>query len=137
MSTRSPMSSDFADRDLRVQARRHVRILIGKTLAYFSEREDANLKLVREHLLDLIDARPTQAKAQNMRNACILLDKQAEVFNRAFQAALQTSLDEEIRVALPEAAGPEFRKYTPADPLDRGGQTADFQVSSGPDAPCR
>lgn len=118
MSIRSPMSSESADRDLRVQARRHVRSLIGKTLAYFAEREDANLKLVREHLLDLIDARPPQARAQNMRNACILLDKQAGVFNRAFQAALQTSLDEEIRVALPEAAGPEFRKYTPADPLD-------------------
>ncbi len=118
MSIRSPSSSDAADRDLRVQARRHIRSLIGKTLAYFAERETDSLKLVREHLLDLVDARPSPARAQNLRSACILLDKHAEVFNRAFQAALQVSLDEEVLVALPDAPGSGFRKYTPADALD-------------------
>lgn len=52
MSIRSPSSP----RDFPVQARQHIRTLIGKTLAYFAERESDNLKLVREHLFDLVDA---------------------------------------------------------------------------------
>ncbi|WP_296448519.1 DUF1631 domain-containing protein [Rhodoferax sp. UBA5149] len=114
MSIRSPSST----RDVPIQARRHIRSLIGKTLAYFAERENANLKLVREHLLDLLDARPSQAQAQNLRSAFVLLDKQAEVFHRAFQAALQASLDEEVLLALPAAPSSDFRKYTPTDALD-------------------
>jgi hypothetical protein len=111
-------SPNAADQELRVLQRRHIRSLIGKTLAYFAQREDDNLKLVREHLLDLVDARPSPAQAQNLRSACILLHKQAEVFNTAFQAALQTSIGEEVQLILPEAAGAGFRQFAPADPLD-------------------
>ncbi|MDO9165214.1 MAG: DUF1631 domain-containing protein, partial [Rhodoferax sp.] len=61
-----------------------------------------NLTLVREHLLDLVDARPSQTRGQNLRSACILLHKHADVFNRAFQAALQSSMEEEVRSILPD-----------------------------------
>ena len=110
--------SDPAGRDLRGPARRLLRSLIGKTLAFFVEREDDNLTRVREHLMDLLDARPSPVRAQNLRSARLLLHKQADVFNRAFQAALQTSMDEEMRVLLPEAPAAAARNYTPADPLD-------------------
>lgn len=113
-----PIRSPSSPHDFPAQARRHIRTLIGKTLAYFSERENDNLKLVREHLLDLVDARPPQAQAQNLRSACILLHKQADVFNRAFQAALRAAMDEAVRVALPEVAISNSREYTPADSLD-------------------
>ncbi|MDO8448512.1 MAG: DUF1631 domain-containing protein [Rhodoferax sp.] len=102
MSIRSPSSSHAAERGSRVQARRHIRALMGKTLAYFADHESDNLTLVREHLLDLVDARPSQARGQNLRSACLLLHKHADVFNRAFQAALQTSLEEEVRSILPD-----------------------------------
>ncbi len=110
---RSPSLFDAAGRDLHVQARRHIRSLIGKTLAYFVQHQDQHLKLIREHLLDLMDARPPQAQAKNLRSAWSLLDKQAQVFNSAFQAALQASMDEELRLVLPEAVGLDFRP----DPL--------------------
>lgn len=118
MPIRSPSSSDAADRDAPVQARRHIRSLIGKTLAYFSEHEDDHLNLVREHLLDLVDARPPQARAQNLRSASILLHKKADVFHRAFQTALQAALDEAVRIALSEAASAESRRPPAADALD-------------------
>lgn len=118
MRIRSPSPSDAADRALRLSARRHIRNLIGKTLAFFSEREDENLQLVRAHLLDLLDARPTQVRAQNLQSASMLLYKQAEVFNQAFQTALQTSMEEELHLALNAASMPQIGENTPADPLD-------------------
>ncbi len=118
MRNRSPSTSDAADRALRVQARRHIRGLVGKTLAFFIEREDENLKLVRAHLLDLLDARPPQARAQNLRSASMLLYKQASVFNKAFHTALQTSMDEELHLALNGAPISGIRKDTPAHPMD-------------------
>lgn len=118
MSIRSPSSSEAADRELHAQARRHIRSLVGKTLAFFAQGESDNLKRVREHLLDLVDARPPQAQAQNLRSACILLHKQAEVFNKAFQTALQTTMEEEVRLVLPQALSSDSSRYTPADALD-------------------
>lgn len=118
IQSQSTSTSHAADRDFHAAARRQIRSLIGKTLAYFAERESQHLTLIREHLLDLVDARPSQARAQNLRSACILLHKQAEAFNRAFQAALQTSMEDEVRLVLPEAAGSGFSKLTPVDALD-------------------
>ena len=118
MFIRSPSPSHAADRDLTAAVRHHIRSLIGKTLAFFAERETVNLKLVREHLLDMVDARPIQSQAQNLRSASILLHKHAEVFNRAFQAALQASMEEEAHVALTDAATSQLRKVTPDHALD-------------------
>ena len=107
-----------ADGRVHTQARRHIRSLIGKTLAFFAQRESEHLRLVREHLLDLVDARPSQSQSQNLRSACTLLHKHAETFNSAFQAALQTSIEEEVRLVLPEAVGSVFRKESAFDDLD-------------------
>src|ERR1035437_4915879 len=60
MRARPPSSSANPDLALHDHARRHIRRLIGVALAYFSEREEDNLKLVRAHLLTLLDARPSQ-----------------------------------------------------------------------------
>jgi len=118
MSIRSPSLSDPADRDLRTHVRRHLRSLIDKTLDYFAAREGEHLQLVRAHLLDLLDARPPQGRAQNLRSAFMLLNKQAEVFNRAFHTALQTSLGEAVRLAVPEELSPESYAGTPSGSLD-------------------
>ena len=109
---------DPADRDVHVQARRHLRTLIARTLVYFAEREADNLQMVRAHLLILMDARPPQAQAQNLRSAYVLLGKQAEAFHRAFRAAFQSSIDDEARFAFPDAAGAGPRRVQPIDPLD-------------------
>lgn len=105
-------------RDLQGQARHHIRSLIGKTLAFFAQRESDHLRLVREHLLDLVDARPSPSQSQNLRSACTLLHKHAETFNSAFQAALQTSIEEEVRLVLPQAVGSALRKGPALDDLD-------------------
>ncbi len=118
MSIQSPLSSNTANYALRGQTHRHIRNLIGKTLAFFAQGESDHLRLIREHLLDLVDARPSQTQSQNLRSACILLHKQADVFNSAFQAALQTSMDDEVRLVLPEAAGAAVRKESSFDELD-------------------
>lgn len=114
MSIRPFPSPGPADGDPRASARRHIHGLIGQTLAYFAEHATANLARVREHLLDLIDARPALARAQHMRSACILLHQQADVFNRAFQAALQISLEEALAALSPPVTSPGPRHDLPA-----------------------
>lgn len=118
MSSRPPLFPDPADRDGRVQARRHLRTLIAKALVYFAEREVDNLQMVRAHLLVLMDARPSPVQAQNLRSAYILLDKKADVFNRAFRTAIQTAIDEEARLAFPEATGPQPRSQPQDHAMD-------------------
>ena len=115
---RASSSLDPADRDWRGPARGLVRSLVGMTLAYFSEREDEHLLLIREHLLDLVDARPSQARAQNLRSACVLLHKHAEAFNRAFQAALQTTLEDEVRLVFPQPTSASLSGQASTDSLD-------------------
>ncbi len=114
----SPSLPGIADHELRARARRQVHHLMGETLAYFAAHGDTNLQLIREHLLTLVDARPPAVMAQNLRSAHNLLQRQAAVFQQAYQAALQIAMDEELSVALPERTSLEVRKYTPADPLD-------------------
>jgi len=110
--------ADTADRDVQVQARRHLRKLIAKSLVYFAQREADNLRMVREHLLVLMDARPSQVQAQNLRSAYVLLGKQAEAFHRAFRTAIQSSIDDEARLAFPNTASPEPRRVQPVGELD-------------------
>ena len=121
MSLHSPSSVDAAARDAHVQARRHLRILIGKALAYFAQHQDDHLTLIRAHLLDLIDARPPQAQAKNLRSAWSALDKQAPAFNGAFEASLAQSIDEELRLVLPEVPGSGFHGESLHDALDSEG----------------
>lgn len=118
MSFRSPSSSDVTGRDSNVQARRHIRSLIDKTLAYFGQHQAVHLSLIREHLLDLLEARPPQAQANNLRSAWSLLDQQAEAFNSAFHAALRTSMEEEARLVLPEVPGSSLREEILIDASD-------------------
>lgn len=123
MSIRSPFPLDVTGRDSNVQARRHLRSLIDKTLAYFGQHQADYLKLIREHLLDLLEARPPQEQANNLRSAWSLLDKQADAFNSAFQAALQTLMEDEVHLVFPEAAGSSFRDEILLDASDSASLT--------------
>ena len=100
MPASSPDSLDAAARSLVL---RHVRTLITGTLAFFAQRQEEHLKTLRAHLFELIDARPHMTQAQNLRTAGVTLDKQADLFNRSFQAALKESIEEELESVLPGA----------------------------------
>ncbi len=76
--------------------------MMGKTLGYFEDREDAQLKQIRAHLLDLADSKLPLLQSQNLRTAAVLLDRQAEKFKRLYRDALQQSLQEEIQTVWPE-----------------------------------
>lgn len=119
MSVQAPHATDPADRQGPASAvRKHMRSLMAKALVYFAEREANSLERVRNHLLDLIDARPSETQVQNLRSAHALLGKQAGVFNAAFRAALQSTMDAEARLALPDAVGPEAGAPVPESELD-------------------
>ena len=100
MPASSPASLDAAARSLVL---RHVRTLITGTLAFFAQCQEEHLKTLRAHLFELIDARPHMTQAQNLRTAGVTLDKQADLFNRSFQAALKESIEEELESVLPGA----------------------------------
>ena len=101
MNPGSPSTlTDPAARDL---ALRHVQTLIARTQAFFAERQDAHLKTLRAYLFDLVDARPHSTQAQNLRTAAVLLDKQADTFNRVFQSALREAIEDELEAVMPGA----------------------------------
>ena len=93
---------------------RHVRTLITSTLAFFAQRQQDHLKALRAHLFELVDARPHMSLAQNLRTAGGLLDNQADLFNRSFQAALKESIEEEVESVMPGALA-ELRPAAMAD----------------------
>ncbi|PIZ23125.1 MAG: hypothetical protein CO065_07025 [Comamonadaceae bacterium CG_4_9_14_0_8_um_filter_57_21] len=110
---------DDSSRDLHVQTRRHLRGLIARALVFFAEHETDNLRRVREHLLHVMDGKPSVGKSQNLRSAYVLLDKQGEAFNLAFRAAIQATIDEEALLAFPDAAlAPVQKKAVPHHALD-------------------
>lgn len=111
-------SPNTVDRESRAWKRRLLRAMVGKTLAYFAERETQHIKLVRDHLLDIADGKLSLAQAQNVRSAAVLLDRRGEAFKRAFQDAMQAALDEELTTALPETNVPGFRRIATVDELD-------------------
>ena len=111
MSASPPVSLDAATRALVL---RHVRTLITSTLAFFAQRQEEHLKSLRAHLFELVDARPHMAQAQNLRTAGVMLDKQADLFNRSFQAALKESIEEDLESVLPGALE-ELRPSAQAD----------------------
>ena len=129
MSARLPASLDAAARTLVL---RHVRTLITSTLGFFAQRQEEHLKILRSHIFELVDARPHMAQAQNLRTAGGLLDKQADLFNRSFQAALKEAIEEEVEQVMPgaladlrpsgqvdEAAGPTSLALLDMDEVER------------------
>lgn len=102
MSAFQPFSTSNSTPESRAQALRLVRAMMGKTLGYFEDREDAQLKQIRAHLLDLADSKLPLLQSQNLRIAAVLLDRQAEKFKRLYRDALQQSLQEDIQTVWPE-----------------------------------
>ncbi len=100
------------------QVRNLLTSLVSKTLTYFSENQETHLRLVREHLFELLDSRPVPTGAQNLRSASLLLHKQAAVLQEAFGAALKTSLEEEVAMVLPQIGGRVVRRPDSAEALD-------------------
>lgn len=102
MSAFQPFSASTSTPESRAQAVRLVRAMMGKTLGYFEDREDAQLKQIRAHLLDLADSKLPLLQSQNLRNAAVLLDRQSEKFKRGYREALQQCLQEEVLAVWPE-----------------------------------
>jgi hypothetical protein len=118
MSALPSSSPSAADRESRAWKRRLLRAMVGKALAYFAERETMQIKMVRDHLLDIADGKLSLSQAQNVRSAAVMLDRRAEAFKRGYQEAMQAALDEEITAALPEADAPGYRRIASVDELD-------------------
>jgi hypothetical protein len=102
MSAFQAFSSNTSTPESRAQALRLVRAMMGKTLGYFADREEAQLKQVRTHLLDLADSKLPLIQSQNLRTAALVLDRQSETFNRLYRDALQQNLQEELHAVWPE-----------------------------------
>jgi len=102
MSAFQPFSANTSTPESRAQALRLVRAMMGKTLGYFEDREDAQLKQIRAHLLDLADSKLPLLQSQNLRTAAVLLDRQSAQFKRLYRDALQQSLQEEVQTVWPE-----------------------------------
>ena len=118
MPTRSPSAPQAVAPAVLAEAPAQLRALMGKMLAYCVVREADNLVAIRSHLFDLLDEMPSQARAQNLRFGSAMLGKHAEIFHRAFQHALQTTLETQVREALPQAAGLQARTLAQSDGLD-------------------
>ena len=100
MSDQNPASLDAASRTLVL---RHVGAMIARVQAYFAQHQDAHLKRMRAHFFELVDNRPNTTQAQNLRTVGVMLDKQAALFNRALQAALRESIEDEVEAVMPGA----------------------------------
>ena len=97
----SSSPSALTDAASRALVLRHARTLIDKTLAFFAGPQGGQLKILRSHMFELIDARPHTTQAQNLRAAAGLLDKQEALYKRSLQAALREAIEDEIEAILP------------------------------------
>ena len=88
MSAFQPISASLSTPAARAKALRLVGAMMGRTLGYFQDREDAQLTQIRSHLLDLADSKLQQLQSQNLRTAALLLDRQADAFKRLYRDAL-------------------------------------------------
>lgn len=100
MSAPSYHSFDAATRSV---ALRHVAAMIARVQSFFAQHQDDHLKRLRGHFFEQVDSRPHTSQAQNLRTAGVMLDKQAAIFNRAFQAALRESIEDEVEAVMPGA----------------------------------
>ncbi len=80
-----------------------VRALIHSTEAFFAQHQDAQAKMLRAHLYDLVDARPNTPAAQHLRSAAMLLDQQAARFQPALLQAIRAGIEEELDTVFPGA----------------------------------
>lgn len=100
MSDPSFQSFDAATRSLVL---RHVAAMIARVQSFFTQHQDDHLKRLRAHFFEQVDSRPHTTQAQNLRTAGVMLDKQAAIFNRAFQAALREAIEDEVEAVMPGA----------------------------------
>ncbi len=100
MSDQPPAPLDAASRTLVL---RHAGAMIARVSAFFVQHQDAHFNRLRAHFFALVDNRPNTTQAQNLRTAGVMLDKQAGLFGRAFQAALRESIEDEIEAVMPGA----------------------------------
>jgi hypothetical protein len=100
------------------QSLRLARKLIAQTLSFFSNHEDEALQLLRTHLMELVDARPSMTQGQNLRSIHTMLGKFSAEFNQALQAALSEELSAALTSALPDPTRIGSRPV----PLDDGHQ---------------
>ncbi|MCP5263043.1 MAG: DUF1631 family protein [Rhodoferax sp.] len=100
MSAPSFYSLDAATRSMVL---RHVAAMIARVQSFFAQHQDDHLKRLRGHFFEQVDSRPHTSQAQNLRTAGVMLDKQAAIFNRAFQAALRESIEDEVEAVMPGA----------------------------------
>ena len=100
MSDQPPAPLDAASRSL---ALRHTGAMIARVQAFFVQQQDAHFKRLREHFFEQVDNRPNTTRAQNLRTAGVMLDKQAALFGRAFHTALRESIEDEIEAVMPGA----------------------------------
>ena len=77
--------------------------MIARVQSYFAQQQDEHLQRLRGHFFEQVDSRPHTTQAQNLRTAGVMLDKQAAIFNRAFQAALRESIEDEVEAVMPGA----------------------------------
>ena len=120
MSHSSTRFNDNTGKDQAVFAYRHLRGLVGQTLAYFEEQASDNLSRVRAHLLELADARPSMARMQNLRSASHILKLHAEAFNRAFQEALKAGMESELKALLPQMFSADLSRPVPLATVHEG-----------------
>jgi len=83
-----------------------VRALITQTLSYFTKNDARLLDGVRDHLMELVDAKPALGVGQNLRSAHALLGRYGAQFNRAMQMTLANSLADELSGILPQLVRP-------------------------------
>jgi hypothetical protein len=104
----------------RLLTSRVLRFLVEKTQVYFSENEAALLQKVREHLLTLSDARQSLERAQNLRSAAALLDRQAKAMQAALHTTLPQALNQAIQATFPSVDLAPTARPSPAtdDGLD-------------------
>lgn len=100
MSAPSFQAFDAATRSLVL---RHVAAMIARVQSFFAQHQDDHLKRLRTHFFEQVDSRPHTTQAQNLRTAGVMLDKQAAIYNRAFQAALRESIEDEVEAVMPGA----------------------------------
>ena len=98
MSAPTTFPLDAATRSLVL---RHVAAMIARVQSYFAQHQDEHLQRLRGHFFEQVDGRPHTTQAQNLRTAGVMLDKQAAIFNRAFQAALRESIEDEVEAVMP------------------------------------
>ena len=84
------------------QSMRLARKLIAQTLSFFADHEEDALQRLRNHLMELVDARPSLVQGQNLRSIYVLLGKFSVEFHQALQAALAEEISAALALALPD-----------------------------------